>query len=160
MKNLNAVALSVLLLPALSLGSTAFAAGDEYDTTQEGEQSEGDKGGGQQHAAGLEEGDQHNGEQHLSGKPEGALHADDLIGKTVKHRDSDEDIGEIQDLIIGDDGQILGVVVTTGGFLGLGGQDIGLGWDHLEHAQEDDESVFYVDMEEDALRDAPAYEKD
>ncbi len=37
-----------------------------------------------------------NGEQQMSGKPAGAFSTDDVIGKTVKHRGSDEDMGEIQ----------------------------------------------------------------
>ncbi len=69
-------------------------------------------------------------------------------------------VGEIQDLVIGEDGRIVGVVVKSGGFLGLGGQDIGLGWDHIEHTMEDDESVFYTDIDEETLRNSPKYERD
>ena len=189
MKKLNALALSALLIPALSLGSMAFAAEDDDlmegndqrsgdmrdDDQRDGEMRDDDQRAGDTHGDDQRLGDadgddqrlgdtdgdeQAAGERYLSGKPTGGLHSDEIIGSTVKHRGSDEDVGEIQDLIIGDDGQIVGVVVTTGGFLGLGGQDVGLGWDHIEHTQEDDESVFYVDMEEDALREAPEYEKD
>lgn len=179
MKKLNALALSAVLLPALSLGSMAFAAddddrmhGDEQrggemqsdDAQAGGTQGDEQRGGEMQsddaQAGGMQGDDQRAGERYLSGKPAGGFHADDLIGSTVKHRGSDEDIGEVQDLIIGDDGRIVGVVVQTGGFLGLGGQNVGLGWDELEHTQEDDETVFYVDMEEDALREAPEYEQD
>ena len=149
MTKLNALALSALLLPALSLGSMAFAAEDD-DRMQGEEQRSGEMHGDEQRS----------GERYLSGKPAGGFHADEIIGSTVKHRGSDEDIGRVQDLIIGDDGRVVGVVVTTGGFLGLGGQNVGLGWDQLDHTQEDDEWVFYVDMEEDALREAPEYEQD
>ncbi len=154
MKKLNAIALSALLLPALSLGSVAFA---------------GDRNGGDRQADGQpaqvqqvdrQAGGQAEQQRYISHKPAGAFHADELIGSKVKHRGSGEDIGTVQDLIIGDDGQVVGVVLTTGGFLGLGGQDVALSWGQLEHAREDDESVFYVDMEEDALRNAPEYEKD
>ena len=159
MKKLNALALSAVLLPALSLGSMAFAADDD-DRMHGDEQRGGEMQSDDAQAGGMQGDDQRAGERYLSGKPAGGFHADDLIGSTVKHRGSDEDIGEVQDLIIGDDGRIVGVVVQTGGFLGLGGQNVGLGWDQLEHTQEDDETVFYVDMEEDALREAPEYEQD
>ncbi|SEP08588.1 PRC-barrel domain-containing protein [Aquisalimonas asiatica] len=138
MKKLTALTLAAALAPALALSSAAFAE-DRDDMQAEAE---------------------HAGERYMSGKPSGAFYADDMIGKTVKHRGSDEDVGEIRDLVIGEDGRIVGVVVTTGGFLGLGGQDVGLGWDHLEHTMEDDESVFYVDMDEETLRNAPEYERD
>ncbi len=32
----------------------------------------------------------------MSGKPAGVIYADDVIGKTVKHRGSEEDVGEMQ----------------------------------------------------------------
>lgn len=142
MKKLTALTLSAAIVPALAL-STALFAEDRDEMEEMGAQSEHDAG-----------------DQYMSSKPEGAFYADDIIGKTIKHRASDEDVGDIEDLVIGDDGQILGVVVTTGGFLGLGGQDVGLGWDQLEHTMEDDESVFYVDMDEETLRNAPEYERD
>lgn len=149
MKNLNAVALSAVLVPALSLGSIALAA-DSQDRMQDREQHSSEMHGEQQQS----------GERYLSSRPSGGLHAAEIIGSNVTHRSSGEDIGEIQDLVIDSDGKIVGVVVTTGGFLGLGGRDVGLGWDHIEHSQEDQASVFHVDMEEEALRAAPEYKKE
>jgi hypothetical protein len=43
---------------------------------------------------------------------------------------------------------------------GLGGQDVGLGWDHIEHTLEDGDSVFYTDIDEETLRNSPVYERD
>ncbi len=143
MKKLTALTLSAAIVPALVLGTAAFAE-DRDDMHDDDMQAEAE----------------HAGEQYMSGKPAGAFYADDVIGKTVKHRASDEDVGEIEDLVIGEDGSILGVVISTGGFLGLGGQDVGLGWDQLQHTMEDDEYVFYVYMDEETLRNAPEYERD
>lgn len=139
MKKLTAFILSAAFVPALALSSTAAA--DQHDDMKEN-------------------GEQGSAEQWMTHKPAGAFYADDVIGKNLKHRGSDEEVGDIQDLIIGEDGRILGVVVTTGAFLGLGGQDVGLSWDHVEHTVEDDESVFYTDVDEDTLRDLPEYERD
>ncbi|WP_181422019.1 PRC-barrel domain-containing protein [Halomonas sp. LBP4] len=145
MKKLTALILSAAIVPALAL-STAAMAEDHVEMQPDTKQH-------------VDE--QRTGEQQMSGKPAGAFYADDVIGNTVKHRSSDEDVGKIQDLIIGEDGRIVGVVVKTGGFLGLGGQDIGLGWDHIEHTMEDDESVFYTDnIDEETLRSSPKYERD
>ena len=143
MKKLTALILSAAMVPAFALGTAAFAEdGDGMHDDMERTSQE------------------HGGEQHMSAKPAGALYADDIIGTTLKHRGSDEEVGKIRDLIVGEDGRILGVVVTTGGFMGLGGEDVGLGWDHVQHTMEDDESVFYTDMDEETLRNAPKYERD
>ncbi|GGY08524.1 hypothetical protein GCM10007160_39850 [Litchfieldella qijiaojingensis] len=144
MKKLTTLILSAAIIPALALSTAAMA--EDHDDMQADTEQQADE--------------QRAGEQQMSGKPAGAFYADDVIGKTVKHRGSDKDVGEIQDLIIGEDGHIVGVVVKTGGFLGLGGQDIGLGWDHIEHTMEDDESVFYTDIDEETLRNSPKYERD
>ncbi len=139
MKTLSALILSAAIVPAMTLSSAAFAEG-EY---------------------GMEKEAEHRSAAHdLSSKPAGAMYTDDIIGKSVKHRASDEEIGSIEDLIIGEDGQIVGVVLSTGTFLGLGGQEVGLNWDQLQHSQEDGESAFYVDMDEDELRNQPEHERE
>jgi hypothetical protein len=195
MKKLTALTLSAAMVPALALGTVAFAsqstegtqadeqgiddqgmerAGEQDDELRSGEQDSeewgseeqgGDEWGSEEQAG--EEGDQEqlsgqqgSGEQFMSRKPAGALYGDDVIGKSVKLRSSGDDIGEIEDLVIGEDGRVLGAVVTTGGFLGLGGQEIGVGWDHMQHSMEEDDSVFYVDMDEESLQNAPELERD
>ena len=140
MKKLTTFILSAAFVPALALSTSAIA--DKHDAMKaDGEQ-------------------QLSGQQQMTSKPAGAFYADDIIGKNIKQRNSDEEIGEIQDLIIGEDGQVVGVVVTTGAFLGLGGQEVGLAWDQVEHTVEDDESVFYTNVDEDTLRESPKYERD
>jgi hypothetical protein len=146
MKKLSVLVLSAAIIPAWAL-STAAIAEDRDDVQPYGEQHTGDQHIEEHHAG-------------MVGMPAGAFYADNVIGRTIKHRTSDEDVGEIEDLVIGADGRLIGVVVKTGGFLGLGGQDVGLGWDHLEHTLEDDESVFYTDIDEETLRNSPVYERD
>ncbi|WP_416139639.1 PRC-barrel domain-containing protein [Halomonas sp. HK25] len=138
--------ISAAIVPTFAL-STAVIADDRDDLHPFGEQRTGDQHIEEQRAG-------------MVGRPSGTFYADNVIGKTVKHRGADEDVGEIEDLIIGEDGRIIGVVVTTGGFLGLGGQDVGLGWDHIEHTLEDDESMFYTDIDEETLRNLPEYMRD
>lgn len=144
MKKIVALTLAAAIVPVLALGTTAFA-----------QDQSGEQGTDEQHAD-----EQRTGEQFMSRKPAGALYADDVIGKTVKLRQSGDEIGEIGDLVIGNDGRIIAAVVTTGSFLGLGGQEVSVGWDHMEHSMEDDDSVFYVNMDEEALQNAPEHERD
>ena len=153
MKKLSTLILSATIIPAFALGTAAFA--QEHAGTQTDQQGIGEQRADEQRAD-----EQRAGEHFMSRKPVGALYADDVIGKTVKHRQTGDDVGKIGDLVIGEDGRILGVVVQTGGFLGLGGQDVSLGWEYLEHTVEDDGSAFYVNMDEDTLRSAPEHERD
>lgn len=163
MRKLTALIFAAAIVPAMALSTAAFA--EESEDMRAGEQAEGEQRTGEQ-AAGEQRsgepgtGEQAAGKQQLSSRPAGALHADDVIGETLKHRGSGEDVGEIQDLVIGKDGRVVGVVVKTGGFLGLGGQNIGLGWDDIEQATEENESTFYTDMNAETLRNAPDYERE
>lgn len=155
MKKLTALIVSAAMVPAFAL-STAALAEDRDDMMGGDEQRAGEQNTGEQQRAGGQDA----GGQHMASKPAGAFHADDVIGQNVRHRGSDEDVGTIQDLVIGEDGSVVGVVVTTSSFLGLGGQHVGLSWDQIERTMEDDEAVFYTDMDEEALRNAPEYQRD
>ncbi|MGJ7460378.1 PRC-barrel domain-containing protein [Halomonas sp. MA07-2] len=150
-KKLISCLFSAIIVPTLALG-TAVIADDRDDVDPFSEHRTG----------GQPTGDQHIEEQRagMVGRPAGAFYIDNVIGKTLKHRESDEDVGEIEDLLIGEDGRIIGIVVTTGTFLGLGGQDVGLSWDRIVHILEDDEPVFYTDVDEESLRNSPEFVRD
>ncbi|MDR5893595.1 PRC-barrel domain-containing protein [Halomonas mongoliensis] len=155
MKKLTTFMLSAAFVPALALSTTAMA--EKHDTKKaDGEQRTEQQRVGEQEMTGQ----QHGGQRQLSSAPAGAVHANDLIGQSIKHRTSDEEIGEIQDLVIGQDGRIVGVIVKSGTFLGLGGQDVSLNWDQVKYTMEGDESVFHTDVDEEALRESPKYERD
>jgi hypothetical protein len=64
------------------------------------------------------------------------LAKDQLIGAKVHDKDG-KIIGDIEDLIIDDSNQVIGVVMGTGGFLGLAEKKIGV---HLSALQFDDSS--------------------
>lgn len=95
----------------------------------------------------------------FSDRPDNSLYADDMIGKTIKHRGTSENVGDIQDLVIGNDGRITGVLVKTGGFWGMGGQEVNMSWDNLHHCMNDGEHEFYTHATEDSLRNAPKYNR-
>ncbi|WP_168016796.1 PRC-barrel domain-containing protein [Halomonas salinarum] len=155
MKKLTTLIFTAAIASPFALSTVAIA--ESQNNMQAGEkQSSSMQGTDNKNAS---EQRNHTNEPQFGVKPSSAFYATDVIGSNVKHRQSDEDIGEVQDLVIGKDGRIIGVVVTTSGFLGLGGQETGLGWDHIEHSMEDEESVFYTDMEEEALRNSPKYER-
>lgn len=62
--------------------------------------------------------------------------ADDLIGATV-YNNTDATVGDIDDLIIGLDGTVKGVVIGVGGFLGLGEKQVAIEMASLEVVNDD-----------------------
>src|SRR5690606_5902339 len=64
----------------------------------------------------------------LTEVPADQISADNLIGTTVYGAD-DENIGEINDVVLSDDGQIDAVIIDVGGFLGIGEKPVAVGMD-------------------------------
>jgi len=56
--------------------------------------------------------------------------ASSLIGSTV-YTPADETVGDINDVIVGLDGKVQGVVIGVGGFLGLGEKDVAVQMDKI-----------------------------
>lgn len=71
----------------------------------------------------------------------------------------DEDVGEISQLILSDDGKIDKVVIDVGGFLGIGEHPVGVTFEELKILRTDDGSDFrvYIDSNQEALEKQPAY---
>jgi sporulation protein YlmC with PRC-barrel domain len=59
------------------------------------------------------------------------LRADKLIGTTVYNVQGDE-VGEVEDIVFDQNGQIVGVVLKIGGLLGIGGKSVGIKWDEVD----------------------------
>lgn len=62
-------------------------------------------------------------EGQITLQEDGTMLADDLLGAPV-YNQSDEKVGSINDLIIAMSGEVEGVVIGVGGFLGLGEKDV------------------------------------
>jgi sporulation protein YlmC with PRC-barrel domain len=99
---------------------------------------------------------------YLTSKPASAFRVDQLIGSNLKSTVDGETIGSINDLVIDADGQILGVIVEVGGFLGIGKKEVAISWDSIEHRMNEkgDEHVFTVSTTKDALTNAPEYKNE
>jgi sporulation protein YlmC with PRC-barrel domain len=84
--------------------------------------------------------------------------ADKLIGSSVKNV-QDEDIGQISDLLLDRDGNVTGLIVGVGGFLGIGERDVALRWDAVELTTDDDgDPVVRIDLDRDTLENAQEFE--
>jgi len=77
-----------------------------------------------------------------------------LIGLRVRNG-ANESIGEIDDVIVDRDGRVRQVVVSVGGFLGIGERKVALGWNQLRFDANRD--VAMVNLTKDQLRAMPEY---
>ena len=88
-----------------------------------------------------------------------ALTTEDLTGARI-YGINDEDIGEVGELLLSEDGMITDVIVDIGGFLGIGEKSVSIGMDQLTILRQDggDDVRVYVDSTQEALEALPEYE--
>ena len=87
------------------------------------------------------------------------LNTEDLTGARV-YSVNDEDIGEVSELLVTDNGQIDRAIIDVGGFLGLGEHSVEMKMDELSIVQSDDGGYFrvYVDVSQEKLEAMPEYQ--
>lgn len=77
-------------------------------------------------------------------------------------RDAMDNIGQINEIVLSNDGQVRAVVIGVGGFLGMGERDVAVTMDQVTFASDsDDRSEMYiiVNTRADTLKDSPAYDR-
>lgn len=87
--------------------------------------------------------------------------ASEIIGKKVYSSAAAdaEHIGDVNNLVIGDDGSIDAVIIGVGGFLGIGEKHVAVSMDALQWVVAEDNSERYVlETTKEALSNAPAFE--
>lgn len=88
--------------------------------------------------------------------PEGKaqlLKVSKLIGYSVKNTQGEE-LGEIEELVIDpQDGRITYAVLSSGGFLGVGGKHFAIPWESLTPMPE--QQSFHLDISKEKLAQAP-----
>ncbi len=81
------------------------------------------------------------------------LRASKIIGSTVYDRNN-QDIGSVQDIILGTGGRVDSVVVDVGTFLGMGGKDVAVKMNQIKT----DHDRLTLDMTKNQLKEAPNYQ--
>ncbi|WP_373089810.1 PRC-barrel domain-containing protein [Sneathiella sp.] len=96
-------------------------------------------------------------EGYMQAKPE-ELTADKLQGLDVTGS-NDEEVGEISDIVLTDDGKVDKLIIDVGGFLGMGEHPIAVGLDEVNIMREKDGDDFkvYIDATKENLEKKPAY---
>ena len=87
------------------------------------------------------------------------LTAEQLEGATV-YDANDENVGEIEQLVLSDDGKIETAVVDVGGFLGMGEHSVAMSFDELQVMTNADntEVRVYIDATREDLQQRPEYQ--
>lgn len=87
------------------------------------------------------------------------LTAEDLTGARVYGLE-DEDVGEISELLLTDDGKMDRAVIDVGGFLGMGERPVALTFDELKIVRMEDGSDLrvYIDSTQEMLEQQPEYD--
>ena len=89
-----------------------------------------------------------------TGSMSGDLLGSRLMDLNVKNA-QDETVGEIDDIVIGADGRITHVIVSTGGVLGVGAKKVQLPWSDLKVDASGEKATSSMTAEQ--LKSAPEY---
>ena len=86
----------------------------------------------------------------------GEMSGNALIGATVRN-DKREAVGKIEDVYVDNNGAIKTVVVSVGGFLGVGAKNVAVKWSDLKLSRDDKAIVVTTDWTKDSLKAMPDY---
>lgn len=86
------------------------------------------------------------------------MSASDFVGKRVYSKNGD-DIGEVNDLIVTDNGSVQAVILGVGGFLGMGEKDVAVSMASIEMIQDGSNVRLVVDGTKDQFNAAPTYDR-
>lgn len=95
------------------------------------------------------------GEAILAQEQPGHVRANKLIGAKVANTEG-QDVGDVSDILLDEKGKVAGVLLSVGGFLGIGDKKVAVNWDEIQ-LQEDGEQIM-VDMSKEQISEAPAFE--
>lgn len=79
-----------------------------------------------------------------------------LVGTTV-YNNKNENVGEVEDLVIENGKTLTGVVVSVGGFLGMGESYVVLDPSTLAISDKDGKWAVHADTDKDTLKNAPKF---
>jgi sporulation protein YlmC with PRC-barrel domain len=85
------------------------------------------------------------------------MSASDYIGKTV-YDTTGANIGEVNDLIVSENGQINAVILGVGGFLGIGEKNVAVSIPSVQMVQDGNTMRLVVEATKDQLEAAPSYD--
>jgi hypothetical protein len=79
-----------------------------------------------------------------------------IIGAIVQN-ENHETVGKVQDIYVDGGGAIKKVVVSVGGFLGMGAKDVAVKWSDIRFSRDDKSLVLTTTWTKDSLERMPDY---
>ncbi len=86
----------------------------------------------------------------------GEISSNAIIGASVKNN-AKESIGTVEDTYVDKDGAIKAVIVSVGGFLGIGDKHVAVKWSDIKFSRDDKDVVLTTDWTKDKLKAMPDY---
>ncbi|SDM27957.1 PRC-barrel domain-containing protein [Modicisalibacter muralis] len=147
MKKSQVLLFCVLLIPVMALAQESNSQPATDDSQQQAKADQAKSGKSQ--AAPEEVVEEQSGEQVRSAQ---------LVGSAVVNA-SDEEIGTIDGLLLSKQGQVEGIIVGVGGFLGIGEKHVALDWGAVEITSAEGEANYQVrtTLDRAALEKAPEF---
>lgn len=90
--------------------------------------------------------------------PDDSINTSQLIGLEVQST-TGENVGEIGEVVLDSGGEVQGVVIDVGGFLGVGTHPVLLGWQDVTLAGSGDNVTANVTATAESLKAMPVYER-
>lgn len=79
-----------------------------------------------------------------------------LIGADVKSS-ANEKIGDVTEVLVSTDGKVNAIIVSVGGFLGMGDRRVALPWEQLRFSSEGNDLVVMATATKESLKEMPEY---
>jgi sporulation protein YlmC with PRC-barrel domain len=73
---------------------------------------------------------------------------------------SNNKIGQVMDVLVGQDGQVSALIVGVGGFLGAGEKDVAVSFNTVKATMKDNKVYLTMNTTKDALKSAPGFKYD
>ena len=88
--------------------------------------------------------------------PSDAVSVNDYYKQNV-YDTSDHTVGEVSDVLLDKNGQVKAVILSVGGFLGLGGKYVSVPFNALQLTEKNGKRYLVMDTTKEALTSAPGY---
>ncbi|MGE0425842.1 MAG: PRC-barrel domain-containing protein [Reyranellaceae bacterium] len=90
---------------------------------------------------------------------DGFISTEAVLKASVRNASNDK-IGDVEDVYVDKDGKIQTVVVSVGGFLGMGDKNVALNWKDLQARRDGDSLILTSSFTKDQLKSMPKYDYD
>jgi sporulation protein YlmC with PRC-barrel domain len=100
------------------------------------------------------------GQQDYALVDPGTMGTDQLLGANVYSYDN-ENIGDVSEVVLTDDGRIEAIIVDVGGFLGIGAKSVAVAFEDLDFRADEGQTIYvYTGFTREQLESAAEYDQD